>query len=190
MRRVKLCFYSQFVIFTSQKKGIQRCGKCRLNFLTYKEKVEHKALHHRTYKKPKSLEGLPPGTKVNISPLYTVFCNLGVKKASQYSRFSGFTLCQWEKEITRKGRVERLVQADSGGCVDLRRCRRKRLVLAGPRKKNIQVKNVTPLSCHTACPFYTDIHSSSVTTNSSGSEVEQHRPPLHIPTLYTEHRAE
>ncbi|KAK3528177.1 hypothetical protein QTP86_023907 [Hemibagrus guttatus] len=46
-----------------QKKGIQRCGKCRLNFLTYKEKVEHKALHHRTYKKPKSLEGLPPGTK-------------------------------------------------------------------------------------------------------------------------------
>lgn len=56
--------YSHFVIFTSQKKGIQRCGKCRLNFLTYKEKVEHKALHHRTYKKPKSLEGLPPGTKV------------------------------------------------------------------------------------------------------------------------------
>ncbi|GAA6078183.1 zinc finger protein 280C isoform X1 [Tachysurus ichikawai] len=49
-----------------QKKGIQRCGKCRLNFLTYKEKVEHKALHHRTYKKPKSLEGLPPGTKVTI----------------------------------------------------------------------------------------------------------------------------
>ncbi|KAM9493251.1 zinc finger protein 280C [Clarias gariepinus] len=49
-----------------QKKGIQRCGKCRLNFLTYKEKVEHKTLHHRTYKKPKSLEGLPPGTKVTI----------------------------------------------------------------------------------------------------------------------------
>ncbi|XP_066513311.1 zinc finger protein 280C-like isoform X1 [Hoplias malabaricus] len=49
-----------------QKKGIQRCGKCRLNFLTYKEKVEHKTLHHRTFKKPKSLEGLPPGTKVTI----------------------------------------------------------------------------------------------------------------------------
>uniref|UniRef100_A0AAR2LYR0 C2H2-type domain-containing protein n=1 Tax=Pygocentrus nattereri TaxID=42514 RepID=A0AAR2LYR0_PYGNA len=47
-----------------QKKGIQRCGKCRLNFLTYKEKVEHKTLYHRTYKKPRSLEGLPPGTKV------------------------------------------------------------------------------------------------------------------------------
>ncbi|XP_062845526.1 zinc finger protein 280C isoform X2 [Trichomycterus rosablanca] len=49
-----------------QKKGIQRCGKCRLNFLTYKEKVEHKTLHHRTYKKPRSLDGLPPGTKVTI----------------------------------------------------------------------------------------------------------------------------
>ncbi|KAI4878490.1 hypothetical protein NFI96_028126 [Prochilodus magdalenae] len=49
-----------------QKKGIQRCGKCRLNFLTYKEKVEHKTLYHRTYKKPRSLEGLPPGTKVTI----------------------------------------------------------------------------------------------------------------------------
>uniref|UniRef100_A0A3B1KHL0 Zinc finger protein 280D n=1 Tax=Astyanax mexicanus TaxID=7994 RepID=A0A3B1KHL0_ASTMX len=49
-----------------QKKGIQRCGKCRLNFLTYKEKVEHKTLYHRTFKKPRSLEGLPPGTKVTI----------------------------------------------------------------------------------------------------------------------------
>lgn len=49
-----------------QKKGIQRCGKCRLNFLTYKEKVEHKTHFHRTHKKPKKLEGLPPGTKVTI----------------------------------------------------------------------------------------------------------------------------
>ncbi|XP_065145207.1 zinc finger protein 280C isoform X1 [Paramisgurnus dabryanus] len=49
-----------------QKKGIQRCGKCRLNFLTYKEKVEHKTNFHRTYRKPRSLEGLPPGTKVTI----------------------------------------------------------------------------------------------------------------------------
>lgn len=49
-----------------QKKGIQRCGKCRLNFLTYKEKVEHKIHFHRTYRKPRNLEGLPPGTKVTI----------------------------------------------------------------------------------------------------------------------------
>lgn len=70
---VKLCLYSECVLFTLQKKGIQRCGKCRLNFLTYKEKVEHKGLHHRTYKKPKSLEGLPPGTKVNINASCPLF---------------------------------------------------------------------------------------------------------------------
>ncbi|MED6239308.1 hypothetical protein ATANTOWER_004799 [Ataeniobius toweri] len=49
-----------------QKKGIHRCGKCRLNFLTYKEKVEHRAHVHKTFRKPKALEGLPPGTKVTI----------------------------------------------------------------------------------------------------------------------------
>ncbi|XP_066557430.1 zinc finger protein 280C isoform X2 [Amia ocellicauda] len=49
-----------------QKKGIHRCTKCRLQFLTCKEKMDHKTQHHRTFKKPKSLEGLPPGTKVTI----------------------------------------------------------------------------------------------------------------------------
>ncbi|XP_035992273.1 zinc finger protein 280C [Fundulus heteroclitus] len=49
-----------------QKKGIHRCGKCRLNFLTYKEKVEHRTHAHKTFRKPKALEGLPPGTKVTI----------------------------------------------------------------------------------------------------------------------------
>ncbi|XP_071345335.1 zinc finger protein 280C isoform X2 [Trachinotus anak] len=49
-----------------QKKGIHRCGKCRLNFLTYKEKVEHRTHLHKTFRKPKALEGLPPGTKVTI----------------------------------------------------------------------------------------------------------------------------
>ncbi|CAB1339398.1 unnamed protein product [Coregonus sp. 'balchen'] len=49
-----------------QKKGINRCGKCRLNFLTYKERVDHKTQHHKTFQKPKALEGLPPGTKVTI----------------------------------------------------------------------------------------------------------------------------
>ncbi|XP_034045746.1 zinc finger protein 280C-like isoform X2 [Thalassophryne amazonica] len=48
-----------------QKKGIHRCGKCRLNFLTYREKVEHNNVH-KTFRKPKALEGLPPGTKVTI----------------------------------------------------------------------------------------------------------------------------
>ncbi|XP_068586882.1 zinc finger protein 280C isoform X2 [Cebidichthys violaceus] len=49
-----------------QKKGIHRCGKCRLNFLTYKERVEHRTHFHKTFRKPKALEGLPPGTKVTI----------------------------------------------------------------------------------------------------------------------------
>ncbi|NXF44908.1 Z280D protein, partial [Oceanites oceanicus] len=49
-----------------QKKGIYRCTKCRLQFLTCKEKMDHKTQHHRTFRKPKQLEGLPPGTKVTI----------------------------------------------------------------------------------------------------------------------------
>uniref|UniRef100_A0A8D0HCZ1 C2H2-type domain-containing protein n=1 Tax=Sphenodon punctatus TaxID=8508 RepID=A0A8D0HCZ1_SPHPU len=49
-----------------QKKGIYRCTKCRLQFLTCKEKMDHKTQHHRTFIKPKQLEGLPPGTKVTI----------------------------------------------------------------------------------------------------------------------------
>ncbi|XP_029701816.1 zinc finger protein 280D isoform X2 [Takifugu rubripes] len=49
-----------------QRKGIHRCGKCRLNFLTYKEKVEHRTHVHKTFRKPKALEGLPAGTKVTI----------------------------------------------------------------------------------------------------------------------------
>ncbi|XP_069480993.1 zinc finger protein 280D isoform X1 [Ambystoma mexicanum] len=49
-----------------QKKGIYRCAKCRLQFLTSKEKIDHRTQHHRTFKKPKQLEGLPPGTKVTI----------------------------------------------------------------------------------------------------------------------------
>ncbi|KAL6040019.1 hypothetical protein STEG23_015585, partial [Scotinomys teguina] len=48
-----------------QNKGIHRCPKCRLQFLTCKEKIDHK-LEHRTFIKPKELEGLPPGTKVTI----------------------------------------------------------------------------------------------------------------------------
>ncbi|XP_075394808.1 zinc finger protein 280C isoform X1 [Tenrec ecaudatus] len=52
-----------------QKKGIHRCSKCRLQFLTSKEKADHKA-QHRTFLKPKELEGLPPGTKVTIRASY------------------------------------------------------------------------------------------------------------------------
>ncbi|KAH0512069.1 Zinc finger protein 280D [Microtus ochrogaster] len=52
--------------YICQKKGIHRCTKCRLQFLTCKEKMDHKTQHHRTFVKPKQLEGLPPGTKVTI----------------------------------------------------------------------------------------------------------------------------
>ncbi|KAF4017429.1 hypothetical protein G4228_009124, partial [Cervus hanglu yarkandensis] len=52
--------------YICQKKGIHRCTKCRLQFLTCKEKMDHKTQHHRTFIKPKQLEGLPPGTKVTI----------------------------------------------------------------------------------------------------------------------------
>uniref|UniRef100_A0A2K6L0I6 Zinc finger protein 280C n=1 Tax=Rhinopithecus bieti TaxID=61621 RepID=A0A2K6L0I6_RHIBE len=48
-----------------QKKGVHRCPKCRLQFLTSKEKAEHKA-QHRTFIKPKELEGLLLRTKVTI----------------------------------------------------------------------------------------------------------------------------
>ncbi|KAM5290487.1 zinc finger protein 280C isoform 1-T2 [Glossophaga mutica] len=48
-----------------QKKGVHRCTKCRLQFLTCKEKLDHKT-QHRTFIKPKELEGLPPGSKVTI----------------------------------------------------------------------------------------------------------------------------
>ncbi|XP_062053663.1 LOW QUALITY PROTEIN: zinc finger protein 280C-like [Lepus europaeus] len=48
-----------------KKKGIQQCTKCRLQFLTCKEKMDHK-IEHRTFIKPRELEGLPPGTKVTI----------------------------------------------------------------------------------------------------------------------------
>ncbi|CAO2594789.1 Zinc finger protein 280C [Lemmus lemmus] len=45
-----------------QNKGIYRCPKCRLQFLTCKEKADHK-LERRTFIKPKGLEGLPPKQK-------------------------------------------------------------------------------------------------------------------------------
>ncbi|XP_054432989.1 zinc finger protein 280C [Pteronotus mesoamericanus] len=52
-----------------QKKGVHRCTKCRLQFLTCKEKLDHKT-QHRTFIKPKELEGLPPGSKVTIRASY------------------------------------------------------------------------------------------------------------------------
>ncbi|XP_040107094.1 zinc finger protein 280B [Oryx dammah] len=48
------------------EKSFHQCSKCRLQFLTFKEKMEHKTQCHQMFKKPKQLEGLPPETKVVI----------------------------------------------------------------------------------------------------------------------------
>ncbi|XP_004636430.1 zinc finger protein 280B [Octodon degus] len=47
-------------------KSVNQCSKCRLQFLTFKEKMEHKTRCHQMFKKPKQLEGLPPETKVVV----------------------------------------------------------------------------------------------------------------------------
>ncbi|XP_076012263.1 zinc finger protein 280C isoform X2 [Genypterus blacodes] len=70
-----------------QKKGINRCGKCRLNFLTYKEKLEHRTHGHKTFQKPPALEGLPPGTKVTIRASLT-----GKNPSTPNAERSGFTV--------------------------------------------------------------------------------------------------
>ncbi|KAJ8398456.1 hypothetical protein AAFF_G00427110 [Aldrovandia affinis] len=49
-----------------QKKTVYHCNKCRLQFLFTKDKIEHKINHHKTFRKPRQLEGLLPGTKVTI----------------------------------------------------------------------------------------------------------------------------
>ncbi|KAG9345318.1 hypothetical protein JZ751_009864 [Albula glossodonta] len=49
-----------------QKKTVYHCNKCRLQFLFTKDKIEHKVNHHKTFRKPRQLDGLMPGTKVTI----------------------------------------------------------------------------------------------------------------------------
>lgn len=48
------------------ERTVHQCSKCRLQFLTFKEKMEHKTQCHQMFKMPKQLEGLPPETKVVI----------------------------------------------------------------------------------------------------------------------------
>ncbi|XP_016078051.1 PREDICTED: zinc finger protein 280A-like [Miniopterus natalensis] len=44
------------------KKRVFWCSKCRLQFLTLKEKTKHQTKNHQTFKKPEQLEGLSPET--------------------------------------------------------------------------------------------------------------------------------
>lgn len=63
-----------FLFLPLQKRNVYHCNKCRLQFLFAKDKIEHKLQHHKTFRKPKQLEGLKPGTKVrggSASPLRT-----------------------------------------------------------------------------------------------------------------------
>ncbi|XP_067304352.1 pogo transposable element with ZNF domain isoform X2 [Pseudorasbora parva] len=52
--------------YIRHQSTVYHCNKCRLQFLFTKDKVEHKINHHRTFRKPRELEGLQPGTKVTI----------------------------------------------------------------------------------------------------------------------------
>ncbi|KAM4662205.1 pogo transposable element with ZNF domain [Discoglossus pictus] len=52
--------------FMRHQKCVYHCNKCRLQFLFAKDKIEHKLQHHKTFRKPRQLEGLKPGTKVTI----------------------------------------------------------------------------------------------------------------------------
>ncbi|XP_057195712.1 pogo transposable element with ZNF domain isoform X2 [Triplophysa rosa] len=69
-----------------QKSTVYHCNKCRLQFLFTKDKVEHKVNHHKTFRKPRELEGLQPGTKV------TIRAYVGQKKTSQSSSKTPVTL--------------------------------------------------------------------------------------------------
>ncbi|XP_075714077.1 zinc finger protein 280D isoform X2 [Rhinoderma darwinii] len=68
-----------------QNKGVYRCAKCRLQFLSCKEKMDHKTQHHKTFKKPKQLDGLPPGTKVTIRASIGVPTNAASSPTSSIS---------------------------------------------------------------------------------------------------------
>ncbi|XP_041911703.1 zinc finger protein 280B-like [Arvicola amphibius] len=64
-----------------ERSGHQ-CSKCRLQFLTFKEKMEHKTRCHQTFRKPQQLEGLPPDTKVVIQVSVEPVRSESVKVAS------------------------------------------------------------------------------------------------------------
>ncbi|KAG7469528.1 hypothetical protein MATL_G00129890 [Megalops atlanticus] len=66
LRVFKNCNSYQQHYVRHQRKRVYHCNKCRLQFLFTKDKIEHKLNHHKTFRKPRQLEGLTPGTKVTI----------------------------------------------------------------------------------------------------------------------------
>ncbi len=49
-----------------QKKTARHCDRCRLQFIHEKDEWKHRLKFHRTFVKPKQLEGLVPGTRVSL----------------------------------------------------------------------------------------------------------------------------
>jgi hypothetical protein len=68
-----------------QKRNVYHCNKCRLQFLFAKDKIEHKLQHHKTFRKPKQLEGLKPGTKVKSLPKFLLQTREGWSRDFEYS---------------------------------------------------------------------------------------------------------
>ncbi|XP_012586310.1 PREDICTED: zinc finger protein 280B [Condylura cristata] len=50
------------------ERSAHQCSRCRLQFLTFKEKMEHKTQRHQTVRQPRQLEGLPPETRTPQLP--------------------------------------------------------------------------------------------------------------------------
>uniref|UniRef100_A0A1A7YDT0 Pogo transposable element with ZNF domain b n=1 Tax=Iconisemion striatum TaxID=60296 RepID=A0A1A7YDT0_9TELE len=57
--------YQQHLLRHKISQGFH-CNRCRLQFVSLKEKLHHKLENHRSFRKPAQLEGLPPGSKVTI----------------------------------------------------------------------------------------------------------------------------
>jgi len=48
--------------------------------------MDHKTQHHRTFRKPKQLEGLPPGTKVSVNTGKSVVAKVKKIKGGEAGR--------------------------------------------------------------------------------------------------------
>ncbi|CAI9181094.1 unnamed protein product [Rangifer tarandus platyrhynchus] len=97
-----------------QRKGIYRCTQCRLQFLTYKEKLEHK-FEHRTFLKPKELEGLPHGTRITIrASIETVHSGPSTSRSSPPSGSSASTSLQTSSSRSKSTITESPLKFSAG----------------------------------------------------------------------------
>ncbi|KAJ8267485.1 hypothetical protein COCON_G00126570 [Conger conger] len=66
-----------------QRKSVLHCDKCRLQFLSSRDKLEHKLGQHKSFRKPRQLNGLKAGTKVTIRAYAVEQRTVGIVKMSQ-----------------------------------------------------------------------------------------------------------